>query len=48
MGIMSLASSASAYRGYLYYRDKMVVKVKATGENSYEGGVNGRNWRRPS
>ncbi len=43
MGIVSLASGASAYRGYQYYKDNMVAAVRATGENLYEGDVNGSN-----
>ncbi len=43
MGIVSLASGASAYRGYQYYKDKMVVAVQATAENLYEGEVIGSN-----
>ncbi len=43
MGIVSLASGASAYRGYQYYKDNRVIAVRATGENLYEGDVNGSN-----
>ncbi len=46
MGIISLASGASAYRGYQYYKDKKVIAVRAADENLYEGDVNGSNGAR--
>ena len=43
MSLVSLASCASAWRGYEYYRDKKVKSCKATDGGQYEGLVSGSN-----
>jgi len=41
MGLISLASSRSAWFGYEYYKDKNVKNYKQINENEYEGSVAG-------
>jgi len=41
MSILSIASNASAWRGYEYYIEKKVRSCKQTGENEFEGAVTG-------
>lgn len=41
MSILSIASNASAWRGYEYYIDKRVHSCKQTGENEFQGIVSG-------
>lgn len=41
MGILSLASGASAWRGYEYYKDKKVGKIEKTTDNDYKSVVRG-------
>lgn len=41
MGLIDLASSASAWRGYEYYQDKHVIKKKQIDENTVSGEVSG-------
>lgn len=41
MSIRTVASSASAWRGYEYYRDKQVLSLTQTAPDEYEGLVAG-------
>ncbi len=41
MSILSIASNASAWRGYEYYEKKKVLSWKQTGEHEFEGEVAG-------
>ncbi len=41
MSILSIASNASAWRGYEYYKEKKVLSWKQTGEHEFEGEVAG-------
>lgn len=41
MSLLSLASSASAWRGYDYYKAKKVHDMKTAGDGQYEGRVSG-------
>ena len=41
MSILSIASNASAWRGYEYYEGKRVLSWKQTGEHEFEGEVAG-------
>ena len=41
MSILSIASNASAWRGYEYYKGKMVLSWKQVGEHEFEGEVAG-------
>lgn len=41
MSILSIASNASAWRGYEYYKEKKVLSWKQTGEHEFEGEVVG-------
>jgi len=41
MGLIDLASSASAWRGYEYYQEKRVLKKKQIDENTISGEVSG-------
>ena len=41
MGLISIASSRSAWLGYEYYQEKKVINYKQTTENEYEGAVAG-------
>ncbi len=41
MSILSIASNASAWRGYEYYQGKKVLSWKQTGEHEFEGEVAG-------
>lgn len=41
MSIRTLASGASAWRGYEYYTEKKVLSLSQTGENEYIGKVAG-------
>jgi SWIM zinc finger. len=41
MSILSIASNASAWRGYEYYKGKRVLSWKQTGEHEFEGKVAG-------
>ena len=41
MSILSIASNASAWRGYEYYEGKRVLSWKQTGEHEFEGAVKG-------
>lgn len=41
MGLIDLASSASAWRGYEYYQGKRVIKKKQVDENTISGEVSG-------
>jgi len=46
MGLISLASSRSAWFGYEYYKEKKVINYKQTNENEYEGTVAGSDENR--
>ena len=46
MRFVNLASSASAWRGLEYYQRKKVKSYIKTGEEQYEGGVEGSNGRK--
>lgn len=41
MSILSIASNASAWRGYEYYEKRKVLSWKQTGEHEFEGEVAG-------
>ena len=41
MGVISVASSASAWRGYEYYKAKKVKRFKQIGDYEYTGQVKG-------
>ena len=41
MSILSIASNASAWRGYEYYKGKKVLSWKQTGEHEFQGEVAG-------
>ena len=41
MGLIDIASSASAWRGYEYYKENKVLSVNKINENEYEGTVAG-------
>ena len=41
MGLIDIASSASAWRGYEYYKENRVCSINKMGENEYEGTVAG-------
>jgi uncharacterized Zn finger protein len=41
MSILSIASNASAWRGYEYYKGKKVLSWKQSGEHEFEGEVAG-------
>lgn len=41
MSILSIASNASAWRGYEYYEGKRVLSWKQTGEHEFDGEVAG-------
>ena len=41
MGLIDLASGASVWRGYDYYKDKRILKCKEINDNSYTGIVAG-------
>lgn len=41
MSVLSMASNASAWRGYEYYEKKKVLSWKQTGEHEFEGVVAG-------
>ena len=41
MGLIDIASSASAWRGYEYYKENRVCSINIMGENEYEGVVSG-------
>lgn len=41
MSILSIASNASAWRGYEYFERKKVLSWKQTGENEFQGEVAG-------
>ena len=41
MSILSIASNASAWRGYEYYERKRVISWKQSGEHEFEGEVAG-------
>lgn len=41
MSILSIASNASAWRGYEYYEEKKVLSWKQIGEHEFEGEVAG-------
>lgn len=43
MGILSIASAASLYRGYGYFVDKRVIKSEQIGESQFKGIVAGSN-----
>ena len=43
MGLISMASNASAWRGYEYYLNKNVINYKKMSEDEYEGQVKGSN-----
>jgi len=43
MGLLSMASNASAWRGYEYHLHKNVISYKKTDEGKYEGQVRGSN-----
>ena len=43
MGVISVASSASAWRGYEYYKSKKVKSYKQISDNEYTGQVKGSN-----
>jgi len=43
MGLLSMASNASAWRGYEYYLHKNVISYKKTDEGKYEAQVRGSN-----
>ncbi len=41
MGLIDIASSASAWRGYEYYKDNKVLSINKANENEYDGEVAG-------
>ena len=41
MGLIDIASSASAWRGYEYYKENKVLSIEQVGENEYDGYVSG-------
>lgn len=41
MGLIDIASNASAWRGYEYYKENKVLSVNKINENEYEGTVAG-------
>lgn len=41
MGILNIASRASVWRGYEYFKEKKVCSINQAGENEYEGTVCG-------
>lgn len=41
MGLIDIASNASAWRGYEYYKENKVLSVDKISENEYEGAVAG-------
>ena len=41
MSILSIASNASAWRGYEYFEEKRILSWKQTGEHEFEGEVAG-------
>ena len=41
MGLIDIASSASAWRGYGYYKENKVLSINKINENEYEGTVAG-------
>ena len=41
MGLIDIASSASAWRGYEYYKENKLLSVNKINENEYEGTVAG-------
>ena len=41
MGLIDIASSASAWRGYEYYKENKLLSVDKISENEYEGTVTG-------
>ena len=41
MGLIDIASSASAWRGYEYYKENRVCSINIMAENEYEGVVSG-------
>ena len=41
MGLINSASSASAWRGYEYYKENKVCSIKKINEDEYEGTVSG-------
>ena len=43
MGLISIASNASAWRGYEYHLNKNVISYKKISEHEYDGRVRGRN-----
>ena len=43
MGIVSVASNASAWRGYEYYLEKKIIENNKISEDEYEGKVKGSN-----
>lgn len=43
MGLLNLASSASAWRGYEYYKEKAVIIMQKKSDTEYSGYVRGSN-----
>ena len=41
MGLIDIASNASAWRGYEYYTEGKVMSITKTGESEYDGKVSG-------
>ncbi|MBQ3849767.1 MAG: hypothetical protein II747_04870 [Clostridia bacterium] len=41
MGLKEVASAASLWRGWDYYKESRVLKWEQTGENTYDGIVKG-------
>ena len=41
MGLIDIASNASAWRGYEYYKENKVLSINKINENEYEGTVAG-------
>lgn len=46
MGIISMASNSSAWRGLDYHKEKKVVKLKKISENEFDGIVLGSNGKK--